>query len=89
MNNPYYAPLSARQHDTLMYIADYFWEHGYQPLNTEIAASFGITPPSARNIVTQLESKGYVKRVGKKLYLVYVPGFPHARQMVQPLEAVA
>lgn len=82
-----FATLSDKQHNALMYIAEYFWAHGYQPLYTEIAAHLGIASPTARKLVIQLESRGYVNRVGKKLYLLYVPGFPHAKQFYEQVAA--
>lgn len=75
--------LSDRQFNALQFIANFMWEHGYQPLQTEIGAYLGITGPSARLLVIQLESKGYLKRVNKKIYLLHVPGFPYARQIME------
>lgn len=80
--------LSDRQHNLLMFVAHYIWEHGYQPMQTEMATHMGITPPSARLLLIALESKGYLKRVNKKIHLLHVPGYSKALQP-QALERVA
>lgn len=73
--------LSDQQYNLLMYVADYLWEHGYQPLQSEMGDHLGVTRQAARNLLVKLELKGYVRRVHKHIYLLHVPGFPHARQL--------
>lgn len=73
--------LSDKQYNSLMFIAEYLWQHGYQPLQSEIGAHLGVSANTARLFIVALESKGYLKRVHKQIYLLHVPGFPYARQV--------
>ncbi len=73
--------LSPQQHKALLFIADYIWAHGYQPLQAEVAEHLFVSPQTARKFIVQLEIKGYIYRAGKVIRLVHVPGFPQARQI--------
>lgn len=81
--------LSKPQYDLLMFIATYMWEHGYQPLQSEMGNHLGISGVGARHLLIKLELKGYIKRVNKKIHLVHLPGFPYARQIAEKMEHVA
>lgn len=73
--------LTDQQYNALMFIAEYLWQHGYQPLQSEIAAHLGVKVNRARQLVIALEYKGYLWRCGRTIRLLRVPGFPQARQL--------
>lgn len=75
----YLKPITKKQYQLLLYIADYIWQHGYPPERKEMAYHMGVT--SVAPLLTALDKKGYINAPPRKpIRLLHVPGFPHARQ---------
>lgn len=72
--------LSIKQYNALKFIAMYIHDHGFQPLLSEVAVFAGVREQSAGAVVIQLESKGYLRRDGRKIVLLHVPGFPQLHE---------
>jgi SOS-response transcriptional repressor LexA len=73
------APFTRRQGQYLAYIQAYIRLHGQLPSEAEIAAYFGVSPPSAHQMVDTLARRGLIERT---------PGQARSVRILLPPEAV-
>src|SRR2546423_14030596 len=73
------APYTRRQGQYLAYIQTYTRLHGQPPSEAEIAAYFGVSPPSANQMVDTLVRRGLIERT---------PGQARSLRVLLPPEAV-
>jgi hypothetical protein len=73
------APYTRRQGQYLAYIQTYTRLHGQSPSEAEIAAYFGVSPPSAHQMVDTLARRGLIERT---------PGQARSLRVLLPPEAV-
>lgn len=61
-------PLTSRQQQYLIWITDFYFEHGKSPTMQQLAERFDVRPPSAFDVVNALVKKGYLQKVGRGPY---------------------
>ncbi len=70
--------ISQVQQQVFSYICDFFDRENYQPSYQDIQTHFGYSSPgTVRNILLQLEKKGYLKRNGKSRSIQILKPFRH------------
>lgn len=69
-------PYTDRKGQYLVYIDTYFQLHGKPPSEAEMAAYFGVAPPTVHQMVVQLEARGLIERtpgVGRSIRVLVHP----------------
>ena len=78
-------PFTPRQGQYLAYIRDYTRLHRQPPSEAEMAAHFGVTPPTVHAMIVTLEKRGLIERTPHRARSLRLKVAPEALPVVEQL----